>query len=187
MKTLNTSTNLLKTSIRSAFTFAATLGLALSLSSCGASVEEQAPAATPIAKPVAFVETPHPELHDLNDHAGDAPDSLTAAAGIHVLKARTCTGIEQYEPVGEGTEFSTEVGRVYLYTKIGMPAGETGKIKHVWKLEGKEISTVELDVRGPNFRTRSYKTITEKLKGNWTVDVLDAGGKLLETTAFVIE
>ncbi|MEM7036933.1 MAG: hypothetical protein AAF570_08145, partial [Bacteroidota bacterium] len=103
-----------------------------------------------------FIDTPEPPVvkYEAVDSAHVEGGDSTAALGMSVLRAATCTSIEAYEPVGEGSQFTLDVGRVYLYSKIKMPKGETGQIKHVWKLNGKVISTVELAVKGPTFRTR---------------------------------
>lgn len=107
-----------------------------------------------------------------------------SSEGISLLKAITCTAVEAHLPTGASSEFTKEVGRVYLHTQIKMPEGESGAIQHVWKRNGKVVSTVDLSVKGPTFRTWSYKTVTEKMTGNWTVDVQTAAGEVLETVPF---
>ena len=118
----------------------------------------------------------------------ESGDSLPAAttASISINKAMFCTAIAEREPIGIATTFTKDVGRVYLYSQIKLPKGSHATIQHVWKLEGKTICTVDLKVRGPRWRTRSYKTITPKMAGNWTVDVM-TGGKLLESFDFQIQ
>lgn len=110
-----------------------------------------------------------------------------SSEGISVIRSATCTGISKHEPVGTAASFSLDVGRVYLYTQVEMPKTDTGLIQHVWKFNGKPISVVELKVNGPTFRTRSYKTITEKMAGEWTVDVVTESGDIIETVTFSVE
>lgn len=107
-----------------------------------------------------------------------------SSEGISILNATTCTAVDEHLPSGAASEFSKEVGRVYLHTQIKMPKEQSGAIQHVWKRNGKVVSTVDLTVKGPTFRTWSYKTVTEKMTGNWTVDVQTAAGELLETVSF---
>lgn len=120
-------------------------------------------------------------------HPEEMPADTHKVDGMSVAKSVICSGIENREPVGIGTSFSLDVGKVWFYTRIEMPKGKSGTIKHVWKRDGKVISTVELSVKGPSFRTRSYKTITKHMKGNWTVDVVNESGNILQTDSFVIE
>ncbi|MEM6272112.1 MAG: DUF2914 domain-containing protein [Bacteroidota bacterium] len=122
------------------------------------------------------------------DHREARPDTTVSEApgSLQVAQAVTCTAIDNREPVGTASTFSNDVGRIYCYSAITLPKGEISTIQHVWKLEGKVISTVELDVQGPRWRTRSYKTITPKMAGNWTVEIT-AGGNVLETLSFTVK
>lgn len=115
-----------------------------------------------------------------------ASPTAVSAEGIYVMNTTTCTGIDSHSPTGASSEFALAVGRVYLHTQIGMPASSSGTIQHVWKHNGKAISTVDLTVKGPSFRTWSYKTLSDKMAGNWTVDVLTGSGELLETVTFAV-
>jgi hypothetical protein len=119
-------------------------------------------------------------------------ETKVSTSGISLLKATTCTAIEGHLPAGAFSEsdsyrVSQEIGRVYLHTQIKMPEGQSGTLQHVWKRDGKVVSTVDLTVKGPTFRTWSYKTITQKMTGNWTVDVQTAAGEVLETVKFEVE
>lgn len=106
---------------------------------------------------------------------------------VQVLRSEPCLGITDREPDAAGHSFEMKDGRVYLFSEIQAPKGEPVQIKHIWKHEGKVMSTVELDILGPTFRTWSYKTISDSHKGTWTVDVVNAAGDLLDTQLFTIE
>lgn len=129
--------------------------------------------ATPLIEALAAVEEPD--------------TSASAAVDIELLRAVACTGIESYEPVGAGSSFDREVGRVYVYSKVKMAKGERGSIKHTYYLDGKQVQSISLDVKGPTFRTRSYKTIHKGMEGDWKVEITSAGGKLLDTVTFAID
>lgn len=96
------------------------------------------------------------------------------------------TGVEDREVVGEADEFSPDVGRVYCWTVVKGAEEET-TVTHVWYLEGKKKSEVELPVKFRRHRTWSYKTVTPEMTGEWSVDVLDADGVVLESASFTIK
>ncbi len=106
---------------------------------------------------------------------------------VTVMKAVVCSSIENREPVGTSSSFSKDVGRVYCYSKLELAAGTSETVRHVWKHNDKTISTVELTVKGPAYRTRSYKTITSRMTGDWTVEIQNSQGDVLDTIAFTID
>ena len=150
------------------------LTLSMSLQSCS----------TVDSKPVENLKTLNAELPLTVEEIDTVQNS---ADGITILKASTCSEIENREPVGESQTFSSDVGRIYLYTKVEMDAGSSSNIQHVWKREGKVISTVKLKVQGPTWRTRSYKTIHPNMSGNYSVDIQSEGGKLIQTVSFKVQ
>jgi hypothetical protein len=110
--------------------------------------------------------------------------ATSASSSMSIEKAVFCTEIDNREPVGVASSFSANTDRVYLHSSVRLPKGETATIQHVWKRDGNTISTVDLEVRGPRWRTRSYKTAPAS--GNWTVDIV-AGGNVLESVSFTIK
>lgn len=103
---------------------------------------------------------------------------------ISVLKAVACTDIENHEPVDSASFFDINEDKVWIYSKVKLPKFHKGKIQHVYYLDGRKIQTIELDVKGPTFRTRSYKTMNENLCGDWKVEILNEAGRLLDTVEF---
>jgi hypothetical protein len=112
--------------------------------------------------------------------AEDAPPEITVA------KAVICTGVQDRAPVGEGTLFPSTVGKIYCYSLILLPEGET-TIHHIWYWEDNRMADVPLTVRAPRFRTYSSKQILPQWKGAWRVELTGPDGKVLATTAFTIE
>ncbi|MEM7037149.1 MAG: DUF2914 domain-containing protein [Bacteroidota bacterium] len=111
----------------------------------------------------------------------------TRHLNIRVAEAAICENVEHRAPVGAGDHFMSETGRLYCFSKLELPAGETQEIVHVWKRNGEIVNKVNLTVKGPSWRTKSYKTINENLKGNWSVDITSLEGDLLKTMAFSVE
>src|SRR3954469_21411276 len=92
--------------------------------------------------------------------------------------------IDKNMPVDTAASFPADVGSVVAWSRItGAEAGT--KITHEW-IHGADTSKVELTVNGSPWRTYSRKTIGSEGAGDWTVQVLDASGKVLATKSFKI-
>ncbi len=57
---------------------------------------------------------------------------------------------------------------------------------HVWMREGEEVARVDLQARGPRWRTWSTKNIPPEWAGAWTVQAVDADGNVLATAEFTV-
>jgi hypothetical protein len=109
-----------------------------------------------------------------------------AVDGLTVLEAVACTSVENRAPVGAAEKFPANVGRLYLFIKLTVNGNSESSVKHIWKHNGKDLATVTLPVRGPQWRTYSSKTIDPSQTGDWTVDILN-GTSVVKTVAFKIE
>ncbi len=109
-----------------------------------------------------------------------------AAAGVTVERYAFATAVEAREPVGEGTTFPADVGRLYFFTQL-RGAGEGDRVRHVWIYDGREVADVALSVSGPVWRTWSSKAVPPSWKGDWTVEVRDAAGAVLATAGCRVE
>lgn len=111
-----------------------------------------------------------------------------AAAPVHRadVTAEVAIGksIDKNMPVDTASAFPADVGSVVAWTRVtGAEAGT--KISHVW-IHGADTAKVELNVGGSPWRTFSRKTIGSDATGDWTVEVLDASGKVLATKSFKV-
>ena len=95
------------------------------------------------------------------------------------------TAVENREIVNPDSSFSADVRQVYCFTRITGADTETS-VTHIWYLDGVEMATVDLTVRGPNWRTWSTKTIFSDWTGEWSVDVLDTEGNLMMSKSFTV-
>ncbi|MBN2035470.1 MAG: DUF2914 domain-containing protein [Chitinispirillaceae bacterium] len=112
------------------------------------------------------------------------PNSL----GLTVPFAVIAKGIDDSRnPIEPGTEFSTDVQRVYCITQIkGVKTSAT--IEHRWYKNDELACSIELPVKSVMWRTQSYKTITPGMAGKWKVDVvLMPGEEILTTLRFSIQ
>ena len=111
-----------------------------------------------------------------------APD--TDSPSMTVRKSSVSTSIENRKPVGVSSRFDTSVDMLWAYVGIKNPT-EDSHITMVWKLEGRTMSKVKLKVgKSSNWRTWSSKKIKDNNIGNWSVDVVDPSGVVLETMTF---
>ena len=119
--------------------------------------------------------------------ASSSPGSAAPAVNLRVLSATICSGIEDRMPAGVGTSFPSSVQRVYVWSQI--EAREIpSRIRHIYYLKGRKISDVTLEVRSPNWRTWSYKSISDnRYHGQWRVDIASDGGKILRRLYFEIK
>lgn len=120
----------------------------------------------------------------------EGPEKIEAVktlGKVTLAESSSCASIEKHTPVGSASNFSLDVGKVWIYTKFTMDKEVSSKIKHRYIFNGKKISEVELNVKGPSFRTYSYKTITKEMAGDWKVEVVGEDGGIFETIEFTVE
>lgn len=114
------------------------------------------------------------------------PGATTAAINLRVLQASICSEIKNRMPAGVDTSFPSSVQRVYVWSQIEAKQIPS-KIRHLYYFKGKKVSDVTLEVRSPNWRTWSYKDISNnRYRGEWRVDIASAGGKVLRRLYFEV-
>lgn len=106
---------------------------------------------------------------------------------LDVEEAAIARGVEERRPLDAGTDFPADVGELFCFTRItgGSDDAETSVV-HVWRRGDEEVARVPLPVRGASWRTWSRKRILPSWTGEWTVDVEDAAGNVLETLRFTV-
>jgi len=104
---------------------------------------------------------------------------------LTVTDMKTCTGVQNREPVGVAETFAHTVGRVFCFTVVE-GVKEPTTITHVWYHGETKRGEVSLKVNPPRWRTWSSKTIAKTWTGHWRVEVVSAEGKVLKSTAFEI-
>ena len=108
-----------------------------------------------------------------------------ASNTLEVVASAICKDVVDREAVDVGTSFSTEVPRLYCFTKV-VGAAQPTEVVHVWSYGDEERARVSLAVNAATWRTYSSKAIQAHEIGTWRVDVLDASGNLLETINFEV-
>jgi hypothetical protein len=110
---------------------------------------------------------------------------VIAGNGLEVDRIAVGTAIEDREPVAAAETFSSDVGRVWCFSKITGAEAET-TIVHVWYHEDVERARVELPVRSKAWRTWSAKQIVPQWTGQWRVVVEDGDGNTIGETRFTV-
>ena len=104
---------------------------------------------------------------------------------LKVQKFAFCKSVEDREPVGVSTEFPSDIGRIYLWTRI-YGAEQPTKIKHVWYYGVQKMREIPLSIQYQRTRTWSYKNILPQWVGDWHVEVVDEQGRVLKKLSFKI-
>ena len=108
------------------------------------------------------------------------------APEISITDTQICTSVEDRAPVGADSSFSSDVEKLYCFTKIVSNQDE-GSIVHVWLYNDRVMARVELPFKAKHWRTWSSKSILPSWKGKWRVDVEASDGTLLSSKEFEVE
>lgn len=118
--------------------------------------------------------------------AGDQSSSqMDDQSGVHLAEAVVCQDVVDRSPVGAGDVFAREVPKVYCFTRV--VGGEGTQLTYNWYYKGSLKASVKLDVRSPNYRTWSSKTMLPEWSGEWMVEILSGEGKPLESIIFYLK
>ena len=107
---------------------------------------------------------------------------VDGAAQVEV-EASIAASIVDRMPENPATSFPSDVGTLYCWTRVSGAAGTT--LQHVWIHDGQE-HPVSLDIGGSPWRTWSSKEIPAEWSGDWTVEIRDAAGAVLQTLSFTV-
>ena len=90
---------------------------------------------------------------------------------------------ESRSPLGIGSEFPSDLYRVFCYTRI-TGADVPTRISHVWYHRGETKARVDLPVDSADWRTWSSKRLLPGWRGDWQVRILDEDGLVLDRIDF---
>jgi Protein of unknown function (DUF2914) len=121
----------------------------------------------------AMAETPSQGARDAVPAQAEAP---AQAAEVKAAK-----GIENKEPVEEGTSFVAG-DKVFIWSRVTGAANTT--IKHVWKKNGQEIWFATLPVKSTRWTTSSRRTVQP---GQYVVEVQAEDGSVLGSVSFDVQ
>jgi len=105
---------------------------------------------------------------------------------IKAEKIAICTSVENMQPIGVDSVFTTNVGHLYCFTKLASPM-DMSKVSHVWFYQDKQMSKIDLTMNTKTFRTWSSKTILSDWKGDWRVEIQGPTGNVIKSISFKIK
>ena len=114
------------------------------------------------------------------------PAQEETTTAVHLEEAAICRQVENRTPIGIGSVFPAEIGRLYCFTKV-VGATEDTAIVHHWYLNGKLKASITLPVKSASWRTWSSKDISPDETGDWMVELLSEDGKALESILFLVQ
>jgi len=100
-----------------------------------------------------------------------------------IAEAVITTAVVKREPVDRVEVFTVKNGRACCFSRF-VGADYPTTVSHLWFLDDELMSRIELPVNAPDWRTWSQNTFREGSSGQWRVEILAAGGELLETVSF---
>ena len=142
-----------------------------------------------ISKKPEHLETSNTKTPPLNTDSTSQKVQIqpNAEDGIKVVKAVAGGGVQNKNPIDTGNSFQWSKGRVFIWSMINCK-NPPASIKHKYYFNEQKISEILLDVKSHQWRTWSYKTISNKRYiGQWRVDITSEKGKVLKTVRFEIK
>lgn len=137
----------------------------------------QAPAETP---PIAEAPATPAPTEAAVKNAGDAAVSVVDAKVCRPLSTSNWTCTPAANPSSPGAFF--------FYTRVRSARDTT--VQHRWLSDGRLLRSVNLRIRanpGAGYRTYSRNTVSAERRGDWTVELRDADGALLQEERFTVK
>jgi hypothetical protein len=104
-------------------------------------------------------------------------------SSIKVDSIVICTSVENRQPIGTDSVFSSDVGKLYCFTKLSSET-DSSEISHVWFYKNKQMAKINLPMNAKSWHTWSAKTIMPAWKGDWQVEIQDSEGNVISKISF---
>lgn len=121
-----------------------------------------------------------PAMPDTSARMGTG--EMTSPVSGSVARALFTTAIEEREPADEVDTLSTAVDKVYFFTEIHGMSGAT--VTHRWMHDGEVKAEVPFHISGSKWRVYSSKNLLSDWTGDWTVQVVDDAGEIIQESNF---
>jgi len=111
-----------------------------------------------------------------------------AENNVKIVEAAACSSVKDRTPRGLGDSFEWSMDKIFIWTRIKCECKRLpSSIRHVYYFKGEKVNDILLNIRASNWRTWSYKTLSNKSYiGPWRVDITSIDGKLLQSINFEI-
>jgi len=104
---------------------------------------------------------------------------------FELTKAVVCEEVREGIPFNQAVVFSASSATISCYTMFDQIGGDTF-IYHQWLARDRPSARFKLSLKEPRWATFSSIQLREGDKGPWQVDILDSGGRILETLRFSV-
>jgi len=112
--------------------------------------------------------------------------TLKEVVGFSIVRVVVGTGVANKEPVGVAETFPASTKKVYCFLQASDIAKDT-EVSLVWFHDQDEKLKTMLPLKmGKRWRTYANKNL-RGLKGDWKIEIKDAGGNLLKEIKFKVE
>ena len=105
---------------------------------------------------------------------------------IKVTDIAVCTSVQNRQPNGIDSVFSSDIKKLYCFTEIKIQT-DSAEISHVWLYKDKQMAKINLPVKAKTWRTWSSKTIIPAWKGKWRVEIQESDGNIISSKSFIIK
>lgn len=157
------------------------------------------PASSSVAEPPALpVPTDKPPVAEVPTRAptpvtevGNVPPPAKTAAtssSLSVADAKVCRSLSTSDWACTPATNPAAPGSFVFYTRVRSASDTT--VQHRWLADGRLVRNVSLRIRanpGAGYRTYSRNTVSAERRGNWTIELRDAGGALLREERFTVQ
>lgn len=116
-----------------------------------------------------------------------APDAQSQITNdLKVIKAVATSDVVNRNPEEPGGSFPWSTEKVYIWSMIECERPPSS-IRHTYYFEGEKVNDIVLEIKSPQWRTWSYKTLMDnRWIGQWKVDITSIDGELLKRIFFEV-
>ena len=107
---------------------------------------------------------------------------------MSVAEAKLCRPLSTSNWACTPAKSPAAPGVFFFYTRVQSPRDVT--VQHRWLMNGRLVRSVSLRVGanpGAGYRTYSRNTVSAERRGDWTIELRDAGGALLHEERFTVQ
>lgn len=94
-----------------------------------------------------------------------------------VIRSAFTRNIDEREPMENLQNLTNDNGQVKFFTELRDMSGQTAT--HRWEYDGKVVSEIEFNVKGPRWRVWSSKSFVPAWTGDWKVSVVNGAGEVI--------
>jgi hypothetical protein len=99
-----------------------------------------------------------------------------------VARATFTTAVVDREPTDSIDTLANDQRQIHFFSELRGLQGQV--VSHRWEYGGEWAAEILFEVGGPRWRVHSTKRLDPIETGTWSVSVVDASGRVLETASF---